>query len=225
MKFRLAFALLMYLLLGSASSNAVILTGAGFRIPDNDPNGASSSVTAAATDLIVDLVITVDFPVPAGGPTGGHTWCGDLAATISLTPADGGPVLTQSLFNRIGVNSATSFGDSSDLAGRYTFSDSAPLPTLWQSAAAVGSTAPVPNGSYAPSSRDSGFQYQAVTFFSVFSGRPVAGTWTLNISDNVSGDTGGIASWTLQTFLPAPGMAILATTALLPSLRRDRRWG
>ncbi len=205
----------------SSSCPAVLLTGSGFAIPDNNPVGGQSSVVTDDPGIITTMSLRIQWADVTGGKLGGHTWVGDLVATLRLAPADGGPAFTQFLFNRIGATSSTSFGDSSDFTGSYVFADFATDPTIWQAAASAGSASSVPQGTYWPSTRGAGFQYEQVSLMSVFGGRVAAGTWTLNISDSVSGDTGGIVGWSLFVPGAASAWGLVPIWALTVRRRRE----
>lgn len=95
-----------------------------------------------------------------------HPWVGDLSATVT-TPS--GTVLT--LFSRPG--GASNSGDN--LVGTV-FSD-------------AGTTVPGPGG--APYTGT----FRPVTPFASVAGQPLAGTWTLTISDVATPDVGSLTSW------------------------------
>lgn len=192
----------------------------GFVIPDNSPEGASSSVEAGPIDAVAGMRITLRFPMTAG--TGGHAWCGDLIATLSFTPDDGGATRSLDLFNRIGADSAFSRGDGSDFLGNYNLFASASNPPIWDAAALVDDFERIPGNDYRPSTRSAAFQYQQTSFFQTFGNFTPAGTWTLNISDHAAGATGRLLGWSIYPFIPAPcsAAALLLPGAML--LRRRR---
>jgi subtilisin-like proprotein convertase family protein len=103
-----------------------------------------------------------------------HTWVGDLEAR--LTTPGGASVL---LFSRPGVPPGT-FGNSSDLSGVYTFSDSV------ASAFPEASGSPVPNGPWAAAD-GTGARLSMTT---ALLGSNAVGNWGLNIWDGAAGDTG-----------------------------------
>lgn len=192
---------------------------AGFVIPDNNPLGSQSSMSLPAFDVVGAMIVRVKFPFTPNA--GGHTWCGDLVAKLTLTPDSGGPERSAFLFSRIGATSAASRGDSSLLLSEYSFSDNFSL-NMWDAAASAGPDENVITGGFKPSSRSPDFQYQPQSFSAAFGNSAPAGTWTLNVSDHAAGDTGRILSWTISPFIPAPGSAGLAAAAGAVALRRRR---
>lgn len=191
----------------------------GFSIPDNNPNGAETSVQLPAFDLPGAMIVRVQFPFTPSA--GGHTWCGDLVARLTFTPDAGGPTRSQYLFNRIGATSADSRGDSSLLVGEYSFRDSYNL-NMWEAAEIATEEEAVATGGFRPSSRTVGFQYEPVSFFDAFGAFAPSGKWTLNISDHAAGNTGRILTWTISPFIPTPGTGAITTLAALTALRRRR---
>jgi len=188
--------------------------GAGFNIPDNNVAGNSGSVLVGDAFSITDMSITIVFPA-VGGAAGGHTWIGDLTCTLT------GPAGTITFMNRTGSTTSTGVGDSSDMSGAYTFSDSS-VSSLWTAAAAAPlSTSIVAPGTYEAATRSATFAYQRVNMLSTFGGTGSAGSWTLKITDGAAGDTGGISSWTLN-LSPTPGAASLLGLGGLTMIRRRR---
>ncbi len=150
-------------------------SGPGFNIPDNNPNGAFSTVTITESFLLADVTITIH------GFT--HTWIGDLR--VRLVHPSGAEVM---LINRPGFTGSTfppSFGYPWDLNGNYTFSDAATT-TLFAFANQPGNFV-LPSGAYRP--------LQAL---SLLDGLNSAGIWTLRISDVASSSVGAIQGWTLN---------------------------
>ncbi len=155
------------------------------------------------------------------GPAGAHTWAGDLSVTLTAPNGD-----SVHLFSRPGVTTATGFGNDANFAsaGVYTFVNSGGL-TFPVTAPFV---TPIPPGSY---NRSTNFGPPVVTpqntnTYSVFTGDPASGVWTLRVEDWAAGDTGGLASigWTMDITVPEPGsLSLLAGAAILPLMRRRRR--
>jgi subtilisin-like proprotein convertase family protein len=169
---------------------AVNLSGNGFiqstnstaiAIPDNNTAGINSTITipsgitlSSHTDLEVDITFS-----PA------HTFAGDVIVRLT-SPASGNTLL----FDRPGVPAST-FGNSDNLAGPYTFRTTATsvIPETTGSSGGV-----IPSGSYRPSNTSgAAHNWSGLTF-------PVSasGTWTLNVSDRASGDVGTLSSWTIR---------------------------
>jgi len=118
-------------------------------IPDNNPNGASSTLavsTAIVLNAASKLSVTLNFGTIASttGTNREHTWLGDLKVTLA-TP--GGTTI---VFDRPGVPVSGS-GNNADMNGSYTFTTTAAalLPQLSTDAAVVGGN--VVSGSYKPS--------------------------------------------------------------------------
>lgn len=165
-------------------------------IPDNSPAGTNvtynvSGITGSPANISINMDLT-------------HTWVGDLNVTLS---APGGSP-SHVIFAGTGKVTATSFGDSSDLAGLYNFTDTAAGTNWWAAAAAVGATVPIPTGDYRTT--QAGPQPAAnfspeTSINTAFAGVANAnGTWTLNISDNAAGDVGTINASTLTMSGGAP---------------------
>lgn len=188
--------------------------GGGFAIPDNSAVGNSSTIVVPDAFSITDMSVTITWPATTGGAAGGHTWCGDLVATLT------GPGGTVTIMNRIGSTTAAGVGDSSDFTNSYTFSDSS-VNNIWTAAATAGASAAVANGTYEAHTRTGAFAYQRVAMLGTFGGTGSLGNWTLKITDGAGGDTGTVASWTLN-LTPTPGAASLFGLAGLAGLRRRR---
>jgi subtilisin-like proprotein convertase family protein len=123
-----------------------------------------------------------------------HTWAGDVVATL-IGPG-GSPSVV--VFGRTGAASADEVGDSSNLAGPYTFADDATL-GWWGAAATVGDTAAIPAGAYRASAIGGPGSTGATTnltagFASLTNPN---GTWTLQFTDGCHLDTGSVAAATL----------------------------
>ena len=192
--------------------------GGGGSIPDNNVNGVASTISFANSETITNMTLTINFG-PIVPNISGHTYVGDLIATLT------GPNGTMTVFDRVGYP-ATNFGDSSNLSGSYSWSDSGG--SFSAAAAAVGNNVAVANGNYRAQNGSDGF----LSFQTAFAGTNTAGDWTLRISDRAQTDVGGFVGWTLniQSFaaIPEPSSAILLTSlfgiaGLMNSRRRQRR--
>jgi hypothetical protein len=124
-----------------------------------------------------------------------HPWAGDLEVTL-ISPAG---VRSHLIFSRTGFYDPTNspFGDGSDVAGPYTFTDAATA-NWWITAAATNDAASIPAGSYRTSAAGpSG----AVTSMNLtFTGLPASqanGTWTLRFRDGATPDTGSVSAASL----------------------------
>jgi subtilisin-like proprotein convertase family protein len=195
------------------------LIGPGFIIPDNNPNGASSTIIDEHPGLVLPrLTVLVDLS---------HTWASDLICT--LTHDDGTTVRTAYLFNRIGRTQNSLLGYSSDFVGGqgYVFEDG--YNNLW-TAAAMQSGIPggsIAGGFYAASTNLFGFDvpssYQPVNLDATFAGQRMAGSWTLWISDNRAGQTGELLQWSYGFSFPAPSALSLFGFAAAGKLTGGRR--
>ncbi|MFM6631584.1 MAG: proprotein convertase P-domain-containing protein, partial [Microcystis panniformis] len=166
-----------------ASAVSFTGTGTGFNIPDFNLTGASSTITVptGSNFLITDITVTLNSLT--------HTWVGDLIANLTYVPTN----TTVTLFNRIGLVSS-GLGDSSNFNGTYSFND-AFAGNIWSIAAGLPNTGDIPSGNYFPTGANSG---TLVPILTSLSGSQTAGDWRLTISDNASGDTGSLGSWTLN---------------------------
>jgi subtilisin-like proprotein convertase family protein len=184
------------LLAGSLSAQEKEYTGQGGQVPDNDPDGARFEIFVAESGPIVSFldVNLFDFS---------HTWAGDLA--IYITHKDTGTQVV--LLDRPGVPEST-FGDSADFSGDYTWTD-----------AGFVYNADV-FADFVPTDRNYG---PVSGHLSDFVGEDKHGTWSLRIVDNAGGDTGGISSWSFTVVNPTPGALMLMGTAGLFGTRRRRR--
>lgn len=136
-------------------------------IPDNSPAGLNNTLTISETGTVADLRVKLDIT---------HTWVGDLRVTLNKGPT------TIDLMNRPGVPAST-FGCSGDNVNTE-LNDTATLSI--QNDCVTGAAVAYPQDEYRPA--------QAL---SAFDGAALAGTWTLNVSDSASGDTGTLNSWCL----------------------------
>jgi subtilisin-like proprotein convertase family protein len=211
------------LALGGVAQADVFGPGPGGPIPDGSgtlPNtipGTLTSTIAVPAGSVIS-VNNVSITMGTGiGPTGAHTWVGDLVATLTSPGGD-----NVHLFARTGTTTSTGFGSTADLSGGpYVFVNSGG--TAWQH---TSTPTPIPPGTYnrsttllpaVPPTQDN-------DDYSVFVGDPSGGNWTLTLQDFAGGDTGGLVSWSLDITIPEPGSAsLLVFGAGLPLLRRRRR--
>jgi formylglycine-generating enzyme required for sulfatase activity/subtilisin-like proprotein convertase family protein len=178
----------------SCIGRAVRRQGTGGTIPDNNPSNP--------------LIRTVTFPTLAGNPTVRelrvvlditHTWLSDL--TITLQRGTDTPITLHS-----------GCGGTNDVIGVYRFVD-----TAWEGA--PGSLVRVCDGQLIDqggSNPDTRFRYAtgtyrpnqgtAATGFQAVRGLPLAGTWTLKITDSRLQDVGTLNAWAIEVRYtdPAP---------------------
>ena len=149
-----------------ANGQTVPFGGTPLFIGDNTVSTIDTAPLVGA-GAIVTVTCTLDW-----NPL--HTWAGDLIAQLTFTPTGGSPV-TVDLTNRR--------GGSSDWFGQYTFADSGE--NVFAAGNVVG-----PPGVYQATTTGGA----AVSLNTAFAGMPVAGVWSLMVSDNAGGDTGTIDS-------------------------------
>ncbi|MCG3164755.1 MAG: hypothetical protein POELPBGB_00514 [Bacteroidia bacterium] len=159
---------------GSAASAS--LTGTPVTVTDNLPAGVNATVTpsgVAGTALGTDQYLTsICLSIT-------HTWIGDLKAT--LTSPNGTPVV---LFDRVGYT-GTGFGCSGDNISVIV------VPGTGNEMETVCNiTIPSISGVYNA--------FNGANLNALNDGSNPNGTWTLNVSDNASGDVGTITSFSLN---------------------------
>jgi hypothetical protein len=158
--------------------------------------GPPRNVTFDATGLN-GAPASVSVSMTFGSPN--HSFMGDVTAVL-IAPNGA----SHTIFGRTLATTATAFGDSSDLAGPYIFSDTAPAPPnggWWQASNAAGAAVPMPTGTY-PTTNSGGAgavnPMPPTSINAAFSG--VAnpnGTWTLRLTDGCQADTGAISAASL----------------------------
>lgn len=184
--------------LTSAASAVVFGTGPGGNVPDattshTTPGFFSSSINLPAGSYVGSVnAVTINFGTPF------HTFVGDLQ--ITLTAPNGDNV---HLISRPGSIGATSFGDSSDFGGTYTFVNSPQGTTFAAAATAADAATPVANGVYQRSTNPLAGATVGVDNddFTVFNNDPVSGNWTIRVWDWGVADTGRFASWAMDLTL------------------------
>jgi subtilisin-like proprotein convertase family protein len=181
--------------------------GLGLAIPDNDPTGASSTISVGDDYIIsrVALIVTLD-----------HTWVGDLIFT--LTGPDGTAV---TLADRPGSSDPADFGDSSNLSTLepIIFGDLSPTPAENMGGGACTST-------------DSTVGADCTRWFNpdvplsdTFAGSSALGDWILTISDNAGADLGTLDKWLIAfqvQAIPLPPAVWLFASGILMLIARRR---
>ena len=114
-----------------------------------------------------------------------HTYMGDV--TASLIAPNGTTAL---IIGRVGATAAVPYGDASNYGGNYAFFDAATA-SIWTAAAAAGTTAITPAGSYYPSTTLTGAR---VALTNAFTGVVAAGTWTVRLTDSTNVDVGSVTT-------------------------------
>ncbi len=186
----------------------VVGSGTGFVIPDNDPDGISSTITFSD-----DLLITGNLVVTLTDLS--HTWVGDVTATL-IAP----DTTSHTLFFRIGRTTDAGTGDSSDFGGTYIFSDAA-TGDIWEEAENKNPSTALDSGAYRTTSE---FSSAFTTMDSFFAGKSTQGNWTLRMADLAGADTGSLGSWSLSmSAVPEPNSLTLLAVAGLTLLAKRRR--
>lgn len=159
--------------------------------------GAPRNVTFTTSGLS-GSVTSVDVSMTMGSPN--HTWMGDVIATL-IAPNGA----SHTIFGVTGSTTATGIGDSSDLGGNYTFSDSAGAPPSggwWQESTARTATQVMTSGTYRTTASGGAGQTNPApptNMNASFTGVTNAnGTWTLRFTDGCTGDTGAVSAATLS---------------------------
>ncbi|NUM44660.1 MAG: S8 family serine peptidase [Anaerolineales bacterium] len=163
-------------------------------IPDNNPAGATDSLTIPDLGTILDL----DFSV-----TGIHTWVGDMS--VSLT--NDGTATTVVAIDRPGYT-GTGFGCSANDFNVLLDDEGVSGPVETQCAG----TPPALFGNPTPNNPLSAFDTQEM-----------AGSWTLTATDSAGGDTGTVQQWCVDVEYipgtpsgPTPAPAHLAVAVFNP---------
>ncbi|HMO80172.1 MAG TPA: FG-GAP-like repeat-containing protein [Pyrinomonadaceae bacterium] len=154
------------------------------------PSGPARDVTFTVSGITAPLT-TVQL-----GMTISHTWVGDVGATL-IAPNGTSHVV----FFRTEATSATSCGDSSDLAGPYLFTDTPSCPAAcvnwWDEAFFRTATQPLTAGDYQTTAPgpDANPPAPETLMTPAFAGVPDPnGTWTLRLVDFGGGDVGTITA-------------------------------
>jgi subtilisin-like proprotein convertase family protein len=198
-----------------------IIAGPGFDIPDNDPAGASGTITVVPGSTFGD-------PVPPGGAIAtsvevliaiDHTYVGDLIYTLTSPTGQ-----TITLANRPGAPVPFDpFGDASDLSSEFPigFSDRSQF-----EAENMGLDCADPFGD-AVVRRDCIGAFDPDEPLSLLAGINMLGDWTLTISDNAGADIGSVQWWVIEFdyVIPLPAAVWLfgSASAMLMALGVVRR--
>jgi trimeric autotransporter adhesin len=170
-------------------------------IPDNNPVGRSVTFDVSGATSIGDIRLST---------TMNHTWVGDLVVTLS--PPGVAPLAPGSftLFQRIGSNTGTGGGDSSDLNGTYNFFDAAPGDMWGTAVATIGGT--IPPGDYRTMAVGTGAPTSLSVPFGALSAAAINGTWTLYVQDLAGGDLGSITAASLTIAAKVPTDLVITKT-------------
>ena len=165
-------------------------TNTGAIADGGSPNptcGSSRDVTFDVTGIFgVITSVSVDLTIS-------HTYIGDLQVFLIAPDSTAHPIFTY-----VGRNVLTSFGDSSNLNGTYSFSD-AHTGNIWAAAAGGGTAFVVPPGNYRTqdpgpfSTIDPGPPFSSLD--TAFSSVALPnGTWVLRFLDCAGIDTGTVSA-------------------------------
>ncbi len=167
------------------------------------PDGLSGSCTAPQTgaprvvtfavkglaDTITNVEVTMTFT---------HPWAGDVSAVL-IAPND----VSHTIFSRTSSLTTSMCGESSDLAGPYKFSDHAtaqPSGGWWPAALTAAGATPIAAGTYLAAGAGGPTVPSAPAATSItptFASVKPNGTWSLVLSDAISGDSGSISAASL----------------------------
>lgn len=197
-----------------SGASAATFSGTGFSIPDANLAGISSSINITDEISVDDITVNLE--------NFSHTWVADLVVTI--THEESG--ISVDLINRVGRTGNSGVGDGSNLGANYSFNDSF-AGDIWAVASSLSSGSVISGGNYFASTIN-----RTQSFLSAFTDlSSAAGTWTLFMNDNVSGDTGSLGSWSVDiegdrvsTPEPASLLALFGIGALgATSLKRKHQ--
>lgn len=201
-----------------ASAQTFMLSGAG-AIPDATTNQVEGVALNMGSGPVSGTFATIENVGVSFTMDPGHTFAGDLIIRLTYDAGSDSTIdATIFIVNRIGRTTPTGFGDSSNMAGLYSFVDGGA--DIWAAAGLVGDTAAIPaNTAYAPSDSNNAPQ----SFATVFGGLSSSGTWNLSFTDSANLDTGSVfsASVVIST-VPTPGAAAAIDLAGLITGRRRR---
>lgn len=168
-------------------ADQVVCSAPGLAIPDNNPAGVSDSLSYQGNVTLTDLNVSLSTS---------HTWVGDLVYT--LTHQNTG---TQAvIYDRPGVPGSTFGCSGNNIAA--TIDDEGTDGDV-ESTCLVD---PAIEGSLV------GGDPPDTTLLSAFDGENLAGTWTLQVSDNAGGDLGTLDAWCLFAEGGLPSIEIDPTT-------------
>ncbi len=137
-----------------------------------------------------------------------HSYIGDLQ--ISLIAPDATSMI---LMSRVGATNTVPFGDTSNMSGTYTFSDTG-AGGIWAAAAGVNGNQNIPAGTYLTqvagpfSPVNPGPAFTSMN--AVFGGPSPNGIWTLRFADCAASDTGSVTAATLTLQGPLAGEAVVS---------------
>jgi hypothetical protein len=177
----------------AAAKTFVASPGTLGAIPDGlsgncaSPTPGSPKIVTFAVKGLKDTITSVKVRLTFGS----HPWAADITAVL-IAPNSS----SQTLFGRTGSLTTSQCGDSSDLAGPYTFSDTATL-SWWPGASAVNGSTTIPAGVYRTSAAGGPSVSSApsdTSLTSAFASANPNGTWFVALNDSIAGDAGSVSA-------------------------------
>lgn len=196
-----------YLLLATAISQAATISVT---------SGSGATITSNATQTI-DIVIADSRPIIGNFfvslNTFSHTFIGDVSATVTHVNT----ATTVQLFQRPG-RTTSGQGCNSNFNGTYILSDLGAT-TFGSCVGLSGTNAVLAAGTYRASQDQGATDEAAIAIANFFNTQVANGTWRLTITDSASGDTGTLASWTVnfdvaENGVPEPASAMIVIAGL-----------
>lgn len=158
--------------------------GAPVTIPDNNPAGVAIPLPVNCAGNITDVDFRFDgTQSPTVGNTGvgvTHSWVGDLTFTLQ---SPGGTSVT--FVDRPGFT-GTGFGCPNNNISQLLVNDEGGFPSIETNCDAAGTAAAFPIGNFSPNNP-----------FTPMDGGAATGTWTLNVSDSATDDTGQVRAFSI----------------------------
>jgi subtilisin-like proprotein convertase family protein len=174
------------------------------RVINFNVNGFGAPISSVALDVTVN-----------------HTWVGD----VDMVLRSPGGTASHVIVSRIGVTTAGSFGDSSNYAGTYTFTDTSATNIWTVATTSCGDGCNIAVGSYRTTAPGMTGQTNPAPFTNMtaaFSGLTTAeinGVWTLSIRDAANADTGTVTAANLTLIVPTAAGASVSGRVVTPDGR------
>lgn len=214
-------ALLLLPLLGSVASAQATLggltlrgTGAGFNILDNSTQSSSIVISGFSTSI---QATPTNQTVAVRLNNLSHTWAGDLTMRVDFASTALASTISWTLLARPGTQ-MFSFGFDDNFLGNYGFGEYDQPNNLFTRDVydfmAFNTNGNLPTGDY--------FAFDGQDYGSpgaLFGGLSPNGTWSLRISDAVTGDAGSVGNWDLafdvSSTVPEPSSVALMAMGIV----------